>query len=68
MPRVTIDDDLCVGTGECVRLAPDAFQLDDDDEVASVAPGVARTPTEQLRRAAYECPTGAISVDEDTSA
>lgn len=65
MPRVTVDADLCVGTAECVRLAPDAFHLDDNDDIATVTPAAATTPSAQLHRAAYECPTGAITVDED---
>lgn len=65
MPRVTVDPDLCVGTADCVRLAPTAFELDDRDDIATVTPGAADTPVDQLRRAAYECPTGAITVDED---
>lgn len=68
MPRVAVDADLCVGTAECVRLAPGAFELDDAQDIATVTPGAAATPVEQLRRAAYECPTGAITVDEDAQA
>lgn len=64
MPRVTVDPDLCVGTAECVRLAPEAFELGDAEDIASVTPGAATTPVSQLRRAAYECPTGAIMVDD----
>jgi ferredoxin len=68
MPRVTVDPDQCVGTAECVRLAPEAFELDDTEDIASVTPGAATAPLAQLRRAAYECPTGAIDIDEDTPA
>lgn len=65
MARVIVDPDLCVGTADCVRIAPTAFELDDTDDVATVTPGAATTPIDQLRRAGYECPTGAITVDAD---
>jgi ferredoxin len=68
MPRVTVDPDLCVGTAECVRLAPEAFALDDAEDIALVAPEASQAPIAQLRRAAYECPTGAITIDEDAPA
>lgn len=65
--RVTVDTDLCVGSADCVRIAPEAFEIDDAEDVAMVAPGATATPLDQLRRAEYECPTGAITVAEDSS-
>lgn len=62
---VTVDETRCVGSGDCVRIAGEAFELDADDGLARVRPGAARADRERLRRAARECPTGAIAIDAD---
>lgn len=57
---VTVDEDRCVGSGECARVAPTAFALDEDEGLAVVLDTARATPPEQLERAVRECPTGAI--------
>lgn len=64
--EVTVDPLLCVGSGTCVGLAPELFELDAD--------GVARplsTPVpdgDELREAQECCPVQAIRVrDTETS-
>jgi ferredoxin len=64
-PRVIVDPDVCVGSGDCALVAPEAFEVDEDEGVARVRSGAASTSPDLLRRAAYECPTGAITVDDD---
>lgn len=64
--RVTVDQDLCVGSGDCTLVAPEAFEIDEAEGVAHVRDGVAESSEESLRRAAYGCPTGAITVHEET--
>jgi ferredoxin len=64
MPKIHIDEDLCVGTGDCVRNAPAAFALDDGADVVELLPQAEEQALEVLRKAAYDCPTGAITVDE----
>ena len=63
--RVTIDRDLCIGSGNCVRLADDVF--DQDDEAVAVVlieePGPDRDAV--VRMAAETCPTGAIGIVDD---
>lgn len=63
--RVTIDPDLCIGSGECVRIAPAAFRIDDASGVSVPQPGVATTGADVLEDAAFSCPTGAITVHLD---
>ena len=58
--RICIDRTLCVGFGDCVDAAPEAFALDAESIVVFVAPeGVAR---ERLLRACACCPVDALSV------
>ena len=63
--RVRVDPDLCVGTGECVRIAPGAFRIDEARGVSVPQPGAAETTRELLDEAAFACPTRAISLAED---
>jgi ferredoxin len=60
--KITIDRDKCVGAGVCVALAPEVFQLDDEDKATVIA--VDGAPIEDIRDAADRCPTGAITVEE----
>lgn len=61
--RVTIDETRCVGSGDCARIAPDAFEVDDDEGLARVQAGAAHVDRATLERAARECPTGAIGLE-----
>lgn len=62
--RVRVDPELCIGTGECVRLAPGAFRIDEARGVSTPQPGVAATARETLDEVAFSCPTRAITVEE----
>ncbi len=58
---VRIDRSLCVGFGDCVTEAPDAFELDDDD-IAVFGGRPELVSRERLLRACEVCPVDAISV------
>ena len=60
---MTIDPDLCIGSAECVRLAPEAFQIDETRGVSTPLSGAAMTDPEVLAEAAFNCPTRAITVE-----
>ncbi len=62
---IRIERDLCVGFGDCVSEAPDAFQLDDDDQ-AVFADDPSRVDREKLIKACDFCPVDALTVwDEE---
>ena len=65
MTRVSVDAELCVGTAECVRLAPQAFEIDEDRGVSVPRSGAATADLAVLQEAAFNCPTRAITVDGD---
>lgn len=58
--RVRIDRALCVGFGDCVQAAPEAFALDDEDVATFKNPSVVER--ERLLAACGECPVDAITV------
>ena len=60
--EITIDTDVCVGSGTCVTLAPDVFELDEEDR--SCPRAKAYEPDDRLREAAALCPTRAIDLTD----
>ena len=58
--RVRIDRTLCVGFGDCVTEAPEAFVLDDTGTAVFVTPE--QVDRERLLRACDVCPVDAITV------
>jgi len=66
--RIDLDSTLCDAHGQCVIVAPDLFDLGDDDDVATVInPCPAQQLLGQAQAAADACPTGAITLDPTPS-
>ncbi len=59
---VSVDPELCIGSGDCVRILPAAFHLDEDAGVSRPTPVAATSALELLVDAARSCPTQAIRV------
>ncbi len=63
--KITLDSGLCDAHGDCVVVAPDLFDLGDDDDVATLL--VAEPDPSQYakaREAADACPVQAIRIEE----
>jgi ferredoxin len=63
--RVTVDTEVCIGSGNCVRLADEVF---DQDDAGLVVVLIEKPSAEQeaiVRTAAETCPTGAIAIVDD---
>ena len=58
--RVRIDRTLCVGFGDCITEAPEAFVLDESGTAVFVKPE--DIERERLLRACDACPVDAITV------
>ncbi len=59
--RVQIDRDLCVGFGDCVTEAADAFRMDEEN-VAVFGSAPDSVERETLLRACEVCPVDALTV------
>ena len=59
----SIDHDVCVGHGACVRLAPGVFALNARRQSEVIDP--AGAPSEILEQAADRCPVGAIRLTDN---
>lgn len=62
LPQVELDQELCIGSGECAALAPNAFSLEDANLTVTVLATAPETDLETLRDAEMSCPTGAIRI------
>lgn len=65
MIRISVNRDVCDGFGNCVLAAEDIFELDENDVVRLKTELVDSNRAAALRRAAYDCPTNAISFIEE---
>ncbi len=62
---VRIDRLLCVGFGDCIELAPDVFEFD-DEEIAVFRESADDVDRDRLLSACESCPVDALTVlDEE---
>jgi ferredoxin len=62
--KVTVDHDLCEANGVCAGLAPEVFDLDDEDRLHILLPEVPPRLAELARRAVGSCPKTALRLKE----
>jgi ferredoxin len=63
--KVTVDQDKCVSSGQCVLNAGEVFdQRDDDGVVILLSDNPPAEQAENTRKAAAGCPALAIAIEE----
>ena len=63
--RVSVDQDKCVSSGQCVLNAMEVFdQRDDDGVVELLTPEPSSEYAQETRNAAAACPALAIQIEE----
>jgi ferredoxin len=63
--KVTVDQDKCVSSGQCVLNASEVFdQRDEDGVVVLLEPTPGPDNIDNARRAAAACPALAINIEE----
>ncbi|BAX93689.1 ferredoxin [Mycobacterium shigaense] len=62
--RVTVDPNLCEAQGFCESLAPDVFELGDQDVVQIAEGPVAPDREIDVRAAVEQCPKAALRIQE----
>ena len=65
MAKVKADFDLCESNAICVGLAPDVFELDDDDYLVILTQQVTADNAARVRQAVAACPKAALSIVEE---
>jgi ferredoxin len=58
--EVSVDPDQCIGSGDCVRIVPAAFRIDESVGVSRPLPGAGEVDEGRLVDAARTCPTQSI--------
>lgn len=56
--KIVIDRDLCIGAASCVVIAPETFQMDEENKAYLVS--LEGNDAETIKMAAESCPTKAI--------
>jgi ferredoxin len=63
--RVTVDQNKCIASGQCVLTAPDVFdQREEDGIVVLLNPTPLAEWAEDVRHAAALCPSRAITIED----
>jgi ferredoxin len=62
--RVAVDRDLCEANGVCAGLAPEVFDLDDEDYLHILAAEVPAPLSGAVRSAVVSCPKQALRLEE----
>ena len=63
--RVQADFDLCEANALCVGIAPETFELDDDDFLQILDERVTPDNESRIRQAVASCPRNALSIVDD---
>jgi ferredoxin len=62
--RIEVDWELCESNAVCMGIAPQVFELGDDDMLTVLQPDVTPENEELVREAVRQCPRQAISIVE----
>ena len=62
--RIKVDFDLCESNALCEALAPDVFELDDDDFLQLKVDEATDENVDRVRQAVASCPRAAISLED----
>ena len=64
--RVTVDRSLCEANALCAGIAPEVFEVDEEDELTILPPGGEVPPelADRVREAVRCCPKMALTLEE----
>ncbi|GIH24797.1 ferredoxin [Acrocarpospora phusangensis] len=63
--KVIADYDVCEANAVCAGLAPEVFDVDDDDNLHILLPNPPAEVLDRVRHAVRSCPKAALSLEED---
>lgn len=62
MPKIKVDENLCIGCGTCVSLCPQSFKMNERHKSEPIEPP--GDPVEKIQEAVEACPAQAISLEK----
>lgn len=63
--KIKVDFDLCESNALCEAMAPEVFELDDDDYLVVKTEETTDANIDDVKRAVAACPRAAITLVED---
>lgn len=63
--RIRVDYDLCESNGVCESVAPDVFEVDDDDNLQLHTDEVTEENRQRVEQAVAGCPKAALRLVEE---
>lgn len=65
MPKITIDEEACIGCGACTAVAPDLFEMNDSGKaICKKNKNLTKDDLKLAKEAVETCPVQAIKVEE----
>lgn len=61
--RIVLDEEACEANGLCEAIAPEVFELDDDDRLRIIRTSVGGSGLEDVERAVASCPRAALRLE-----
>jgi len=62
--KVTVDELVCEANAVCVGLAPEVFDVDEEDQLHILLPEPPPEMLDRVRHAVRSCPKAALSLEE----
>jgi ferredoxin len=62
--HLRVDRDLCEANAVCCGLAPDVFELDDDEQLVILQPNPPADRLERVQKAVERCPKAALELTQ----
>ena len=62
--KITVDYDLCESNALCEAMAPEVFELDDNDDLQLKTDETTDANLDNVKRAVAACPRAAISLED----
>ncbi|WP_407923391.1 ferredoxin [Actinomadura rubteroloni] len=61
---MSVDPLACEANGVCAGIAPDVFDLDENDELVILRPEVPAADADRVRHAVRSCPKAALRAED----
>jgi ferredoxin len=62
--KTYVDQDTCIGCGLCSSIAPEVYEMGDDDKAHAIEEEVVEGEESSASEAADSCPVSAIEIEE----
>ncbi|HUR04830.1 MAG TPA: ferredoxin [Nonomuraea sp.] len=62
--KIKVDEMVCEANAVCMGLAPEVFDVDDDDQLHILLPEPPPELLDRVRHAGRSCPKAALSLEE----